>query len=222
MPNYYPDPNRNPYRVSREPVREAPVERKAQSTIDFDTQRICPSCGKIIKISHNFCKFCGVDLNYIPALGESDRTLKELSSAALTDLDFEVRKDAISSLAELGENEILGVLTYALMNDLHELVRKEAADKLGNIHNNISLDILAKALKDKSPIVRKAAIEALKKIKKLNQPVKHTKEEKPPEKETKAQDETPMDSDNEFNDDSDQETSELKEIDSDDDELYKL
>ena len=139
MPNYYPDPNRNPYRVSREPVREAPIERKAQSTIDFDTQRICPSCGKIIKISHNFCKFCGVDLNYIPALGESDRTLKELSIAALTDLDFEVRKDAISSLAELGENEILGVLTYALMNDLHELVRKEAADKLGNIHNNITL-----------------------------------------------------------------------------------
>jgi hypothetical protein len=218
MPNYYPDPNRNPYRVSREPVREPVVERRTSSIVDFDTQRICPSCGKIIKISHNFCKFCGVDLNYIPALGESDRTLKELSIAALTDQDFEVRKDAIASLAELGEKEILGVLTYALMNDLHELVRKEAAEKLGNIHDNISLDVLARALKDKSPIVRKAAIEALKEIKKFNKPVKQPKVGGAPEIEPKSQEDKKQDLDEDSDED---EPPTLKEIEPNDDDAYK-
>jgi hypothetical protein len=219
MPNYYPDPNRNPYRVSKEPVREPVVEKRASNIVDFDTQRICPSCGKLIKINHNFCKFCGVDLNYIPALGESDRTLKELSIAALTDPDFEVRKDAIATLAELGEKEILGVLTYALMNDLHEQVRKEAADKLGNIHDNISLDVLAKALKDKSPIVRKAAIEALKEIKKFNKPIKQPKVETTTEAEPKNQEDTKQDLDDDY---SEEETSSLKEIESNDEDVYKF
>jgi hypothetical protein len=232
MPNYYPDPNKNPYRVSREPVRQPIAEKVSQARVDFDTQRICPSCGKLIKISHNFCKFCGVDLSSIPALGESDRTLKELSITALTDLDFEVRKEAIASLEELGGKEILGVLTYVLLNDLHELVRKEAAEKLGNIHNPISLDILAKALKDKSPLVRKAAIEALKKIKKLNkpsQPEPFVKTEEQPKKQvTKQEEHIEVESENEANEyneedgDTEDNTPPLKEIEPTDDDMYRF
>jgi hypothetical protein len=219
MPNYYQDPNKNPYRVSREPIRQPVAEKISPTGVDFNTQRICPYCGKLIKISHNFCKYCGVDLSSIPPLGESDRTLKELAITAISDLDFEVRKDAIASLDELGGNEILGVLTYALLTDLHELVRKEAADKLGNIHNPISLDILAKALKDKSPLVRKAAIEALKKVKKMNQPTPAIKKEEEPMKESfKQEEKTDEDLDNK----SDVDTPPLKDIEPKDDDMYKL
>jgi hypothetical protein len=172
MPSNYPDPNKNPYRVSKEPVQKPIAPKVARSSIDFETQRVCPSCGKLIKLNHNFCKFCGVDLSSIEPLGNSDRTLKELANAALKDPSPEVRKEAIDTLGELGENEVLGVLTYVLLNDPDERVRKEAASELGEIHNPISLDVLAKALKDRSPIVRKEAIEGLKKIKKENKPEK--------------------------------------------------
>ena len=175
---YNPNRGKNPYRVSREPVRESTPAKFATSSIDFDTQRICASCGKIIKISHNFCKFCGVDLSGIQPLGYSDRTLKELANTALTDPDPGVRKDAVDTLGDLGESEVLGVFSYILLNDSDESVRKEAADELGDYHHPHSLDVLAKALKDKSPIVRKEAIEGLKKIKKKNKPEKIEKEDK--------------------------------------------
>ncbi|NVM44330.1 MAG: HEAT repeat domain-containing protein [Candidatus Lokiarchaeota archaeon] len=167
-----PNQGKNPYRVNREPEHEPAPTSFAKDGINFDTQRICPSCGKVIKIGHNFCKFCGVDLSSIRPLGYSDRTLKELANTALTDPDPGVRKDAVDTLGDLGEAEVLGVFAYILMNDSDELVRKEAADELGDYHHPHSLDILAKALKDKSPIVRKEAIEGLKKIKKKNIPEK--------------------------------------------------
>ncbi|MFX0048863.1 MAG: HEAT repeat domain-containing protein [Candidatus Hermodarchaeota archaeon] len=170
--NYNPNQGKNPYRVNREPVRESSPSKFASPSIDFDIQRICPACGKIIKISHNFCKFCGVDLSAIHPIGYSDRTLKELANTALTDPDPGVRKDAVDTLGDLGEAEVLGVFAYILLNDTDEMVRKEAADELGNYSHPHSLDILAKALKDKSPIVRKEAIEGLKKIKKKNKPEK--------------------------------------------------
>lgn len=181
---YNPNQGSNPYRVNREPVRESNPSRRSPSYIDFDTQRICPACGKIIKLSHNFCKFCGVDLSAIQPLGYSDRTLKQLAITALTDSDPGVRKDAVDTLGELGDAEVLGVFAYILLNDSNESVRKEAADELGDFHHPHSLDILAMALKDKSPIVRKEAIEGLKKIKKKNQPEKIEAEyrEKPEEK----------------------------------------
>ena len=175
---YNPNRGKNPYRVNREPVVESSPSRFAPSSIDFDTQRICPACGKVIKISHNFCKFCGVDLSAIQPLGYSDRTLKELANTALTDPDPGVRKDAVDTLGDLGDAEVLGVFAYILLNDSDESVRKEAADELGDAHHPHSLDILAKALKDKSPIVRKEAIEGLKKIKKKNKPEKIEKEDK--------------------------------------------
>jgi len=175
---YNPNRGKNPYRVNREPVVESTPNRFASSSIDFDTQRICPACGKVIKISHNFCKFCGVDLSAIQPLGYSDRTLKELANTALTDPDPGVRKDAVDTLGDLGEAEVLGVFAYILLNDSDESVRKEAADELGDAHHPHSLDILAKALKDKSPIVRKEAIEGLKKIKKKNKPEKIEKQDK--------------------------------------------
>ncbi len=187
-PTNYPDPNKNPYRVNREQVRESSQARFTKPSVDFENQRVCPSCGKAIKISHNFCKFCGKDLVGIQPLGYSDRTLKDLANTALTDPDPGVRKDAVDTLGELGDNEVLGVLAYILLNDAHELVRKEAADELGDLHHPHSLDVLAKALKDRSPSVRKEAIEGLKKIKQMNKPEKIDKKDKNLELGSEAQD----------------------------------
>ena len=46
--------------------------------IDFNTQRVCPACGKAIKIDHNFCKYCGVDLSEIEPIG-NDNILRPLA-----------------------------------------------------------------------------------------------------------------------------------------------
>ncbi|MFX0031314.1 MAG: HEAT repeat domain-containing protein [Candidatus Hermodarchaeota archaeon] len=163
---YYRPSEENPYKVKNTPSGTQNKAQSKDSPIDFKTARICPACGKIIKISHNFCKFCGIDLSTIIPLGNSDRTLIELAKTALTDPNADVRRDAVDTIGDLGENDVLGILTYILINDIDALVRKEAADELGNKHNSISIDILTKTLKDRSPIVRKQAIEALKKIKK--------------------------------------------------------
>ena len=173
---------KNPYKINREPASEPTPTSFAKTRVDFETQRICASCGKVIKIEHNFCKFCGVDLSGIQPLGYSDRTLKELANTALTDTNPGVRKDAVDTLGELGESEVIGVFAYILLNDRDEIVRKEAADELGDFHHPHSLDVLAKALKDPSPIVRKEAIEGLKKIKKKNRPEKKIETNKEEEK----------------------------------------
>jgi len=157
--NFRPDPNVNPYRV-----RQAPTPPK-RSFIDFNTRRICPACGKDIKIIHSFCKYCGVDLSAIEPIGK-DEISKQLATTAVTDPDPEVRKEAVDTLGDFGDNTVLGVLTYVLLNDPDENVRKEAADELGNLHHPYSLNVLAKALKDESALVRKEAIKGLKKIKK--------------------------------------------------------
>lgn len=168
--NYNPPPGENPYRVRNVPTNTPKPLKPKDNPIDFEISRICPICGKVIKINHNFCKFCGVDLSSITPLGNSDRTLIELAKTALTDPNADVRRDAVDTIGDLGESEVLGILTYILLNDVDALVRKEAADEIGNKYNPISIDILTKALKDRSPIVRKEAIEGLKKIKKMNKP----------------------------------------------------
>ena len=167
--NYRPQTEQNPYRVKK--VAPSP----SKSFIDFNTQRVCPACGKAIKISHNFCKFCGVDLSAIEAIGSSDEISKQLAITAVTDPDPEVRKEAVDTLGSFGEKKVLGVLSYVLLNDSNEEVRKEAADELGDLHHPYSMDVLAKALKDESPLVRKEAIEGLKKIKKKIKPEKQHK-----------------------------------------------
>ena len=168
--NYNAPPGENPYRVRNTPTNTPKPVKPKDNPIDFQLNRICPICGKVIKINHNFCKFCGVDLSSIIPLGDSDKTLVELAKAALTDPNADVRRDAVDTIGDLGGPEVLGILTYILLNDVDALVRKEAADEIGNKHNPISIDILTKALKDRSPIVRKEAIEGLKKIKKMNKP----------------------------------------------------
>ncbi len=161
--NFRADPSVNPYRVKTSPTSPR------RDLIDFNTRRICPACGRDIKISHNFCKYCGVDLSEIEPIG-NDEISKQLAMTAVSDPDPEVRKEAIDTLGDFEEKSILGVLTYVLMNDPDENVRKAAADELGDIHHPYSLDALAKALKDESAIVRKEAIEGLKKIKKNIKP----------------------------------------------------
>jgi hypothetical protein len=156
--NFRPDPNVNPYRV-----KQAPPPKR--DFIDFNTRRICPACGRDIKIEHNFCKYCGVDLNEIEPIGK-DEISKQLAITAVSDPDPDVRKEAVDTLGDFGDTRVLGVLTYVLLNDPDENVRKEAADELGDLHHPYSLDALSKALKDESAIVRKEAIEGLKKIKK--------------------------------------------------------
>lgn len=152
------NPNSNPYRVGN-PNREF---------IDFNTQRVCPSCGKAIKIDHNFCKYCGVDLSDIKPIGHSDNISKQLAITAVTDPDASVRKQALDTLGSFKDDSLLGVLTYVLFNDPDPTCRKEAADELGDIHHPYSLEALAAALKDEDAEVRKEAIEGLKKIKEKN------------------------------------------------------
>ena len=209
---------KNPYRVNKEPVIEPPPTSFAKPGVDFETQRICVSCGKAIKIGHNFCKFCGVDLSGIQPLGYSDRTIKELANTALTDPNPGVRKDAVDTLGELGENEVLGVFAYILLNDRDAIVRKEAADELGDYAHPHSLDVLAKALKDPSPIVRKEAIEGLKKIKKKNKPEIKIEAEKEEEKTLE-----PVENEQESEEESEEETEEetLKEIEVEGEDSYE-
>jgi len=192
--NFRPDPNLNPYKIKESPS----ITRRA--FIDFNTQRVCPACGKAIKISHNFCKYCGVDLSAIEPIGNSDEISKQLAITAVTDPDAEVRKEAIDTLGDFGEIKVLGVLTFVLLNDPDENVRKEACDELGDIHHPYSLEALAKALKDESAIVRKEAIEGLKKIKKKTKP-KEFDEGKPESRENKEDKQKPEEKSKESNTD---------------------
>lgn len=160
---FQPDFNTNPYRIKQTP---SPSKR---AFVDFNTRRICPACGHDIKIDHSFCKYCGIDLSAIEPVGR-DEISKQLAITAVSDPDPGVRQEAVNTLGDFGDIRVLGVLTHVLLNDLDENVRKEAADELGDLHHPISLDVLAKALKDESALVRKEAIEGLKKIKKKNKP----------------------------------------------------
>jgi hypothetical protein len=175
----YPNPNKNPYVVKTKSNETRDQSNKQITQIDFNINRICPSCGKIISLKHNFCKFCGMDLAGLQPMQTGDRTVRELAKTALTDPNADVRTDAVSTLGDFGEYEVLGVLAYILLNDPNESVRREAAEKIGDLHHIISLDILAKSLKDRSSIVRKEAIEGLKKIKKKNEPQKRDFIEEP-------------------------------------------
>ena len=161
-----PNPNNNPYRVRNPGNPHNNPGNPGIQFIDFNTQRICPACGQIIKLSHNFCKFCGVDLSRIEAIGNSDEISKQLAITAVTDTDAEVRREAVDTLGDIGDTKVLGVLTYVMLHDPDPEVRREAVDELGDLHHPYSLDALAKALKDESAQVRKEAIEGLKKIKK--------------------------------------------------------
>lgn len=156
----------NPYRIRNE---QAPPEKRSspRAPLDFSIHRICPACGKIIKMTHSFCKFCGTNISSISPIGLSDEVTKTLADTAISDPNPDVRKSAVASIGEFGETDVIGLLSYILLNDPDETVRKEAASELGKLHHPYSLDVLAKALKDKSALVRKEAIEGLKNIKKM-------------------------------------------------------
>lgn len=185
--------NDNPYKTKQ-------THPPKTGFIDFNTRRICPACGRDIKITHNFCKYCGVDLSMIEPIGKDDIS-KHLAATAVTDPDPGVRLEAVDTLGSFGDKKVLGVLTYVLLNDPDENVRKEAADELGDLHHPYSLDTLTKALKDESPLVRKEAIEGLKKIKKKIKP-KKLDEGKPESREHEKDKPEPLETDEENNTDS--------------------
>ncbi len=162
---YGTDPTSNPYRAGNNP---------SGSFIDFSTQRVCPACGKAIKMDHNFCKYCGVDLSAIEAIG-NDNILRPLAMTAATDPNADVRKEALDTIGSFKEKKALGLLTYVLFNDPDPRCRKEAAGELGDLHHPYSLEALTKALQDKDPEVRKEAIEGLKKIKEHTKSKEHKK-----------------------------------------------
>lgn len=167
--NFNPNQGENPYRVRN--TSPAPNPPSNRMFLDFNIQRICPRCGSTqININHNFCKFCGTDLSAIDPIGNSDEISKQLAVTAATDPDPEIRKQAVDTLGDFGDTKVLGILTYVLFNDPSDEVRAEAADELGDLHHLYSLDALTKALKDPSALVRKEAIEGLKKIKNKNKP----------------------------------------------------
>jgi HEAT repeat protein len=152
---------------------------KMKTFMDFNVQRVCPSCGKILKLEHNFCKYCGVDLSGVDAMGRSHDPISiNLANTAVTDPDPGIRKEALDTLGDFKDSKILGILTLVLLNDPDENVRCEAADELGDLHHPYSLSALSLALKDRSAIVRKEAIEGLKKIKEKNKEKKVEKQAK--------------------------------------------
>jgi len=153
-----------------EAVHEIKSEIFIDFNIDFNTERVCPGCAKILQLAHNICKYCGKDLSEIKAIGNSsDSIVKDLAISAVTDPSPDVRKEAVDAIGNFGDKNVLGVLTYILLNDPDENVRKKAADELGNLHHPFSIGALSLALKDESSLVRKKAIEGLKKIKKKNE-----------------------------------------------------
>jgi hypothetical protein len=181
------NPNTNPYR-SRTNPNPSESQTPSGDFIDFNTQRICPSCGRFVKKEHNFCKYCGVDLSDIPPIGDDDEVSKQLAITSLSDPDPEVRKEAVDTLGNFKDIKVLGVLTYILLHDQSDIVRREAADEIGDLHHPYSLEALTKALKDPSPLVRKEAIEGLKKIKEKTKEKDH-KKGKPEEREIEKEDE---------------------------------
>ncbi len=186
--NFTPNSNNNPYKVGNSPTPQQTSGNPSGTFIDFNTQRVCPACGKAININHNFCKFCGVDLSEIEPIGKSqDKITIQLAITAVTDPDASVRKEALDTLGSFKDKKILGVLTYVLFHDPDPECRKEAADELGDLHHPYSLEALAAALKeDENAEVRKEAIEGLKKIKEKNKPKKQDKG-KPKEKIEKSE-----------------------------------
>jgi hypothetical protein len=231
--NFYPNPKNNPYRVKYQSNERTNEVNFNSTRIDFNSNRICPSCGMIISLKHNFCKFCGVDLSGLRPMQDADRTMQELAKTALTDPNADVRKEAVDTIGDFGEYEVLGVLAYILLNDPDESVRKQAAEELGDLHHVISLDVLAKALKDRSPIVRKEAIEGLKKIKEKNKPEKRTEEkeskavkreieEEMEEKKLEVKQEDAVQKIEEEKEEEESEEEPLKEIESEDGDYYKL
>ncbi len=136
--------------------------------IEFSEKRFCPGCGEIVFLEAEQCNGCDMALNEFGTMSDADEISLQFAKTALTDLDPQVRKEAIDSLGSFEKKRMLGLLSYILFNDPDEEVRKEAADEMGDIHDPSSLDVLKKAMKDKSGVVRKEVISALKKIKKKN------------------------------------------------------
>jgi HEAT repeat protein len=90
---------------------------------------------------------------------------EEALKMAVSDSDWEVRKEALSALIKSGPT--LAVLKQAIEFNSAEL-RELAAVRLGEMENPETIEILIAVSKDDEELVRLRAINALKK--KLNQP----------------------------------------------------
>ncbi len=90
---------------------------------------------------------------------ETDLALPVLFQA-LTDSRHSVRKNAVSSLAKIGDARAVQPLIRALQ-DTNEGVRRRAAEALGRIGDVRAVEPLIRVLKDADDLVRQAAAEAL-------------------------------------------------------------
>jgi len=81
-------------------------------------------------------------------------------SLALTDGDANVRADAVSTLAEIRDDQAAAALAMAALNDGDSSVRQEAVYTLGAIGGETGIRGLQQALIDSNPEIREAAIRA--------------------------------------------------------------
>jgi HEAT repeat protein len=88
------------------------------------------------------------------------RAVPELTSIALHDPDATVRREAIYSLADVGDTADKAVIGQAL-TDPDPRVRKAAIEVLTGLGDDDSASMLATALNDADPRIRMDAVDAL-------------------------------------------------------------
>ncbi len=96
-----------------------------------------------------------------PIIISKKKSSLESLSIALNDEDFDVREEALYSLAELKDERSIDLLTEALLNDKDGEIRAIAAMILGSIGSEIDIDSLIHALQDEDSEVRLSAVEAI-------------------------------------------------------------
>ena len=110
---------------------------------------------------------------YHEGLMYAKKTIKEIGEPAIEPLikalkyrDAWIRMESASMLGEIKDARAVKPLIQALLEDENKFVREHAARALGDIGDSRAVEPLIKALKDEDSVVRKAAKNALKEIKK--------------------------------------------------------
>jgi HEAT repeat protein len=86
-------------------------------------------------------------------------------TAMLKHSSSHTRSTAVRTLAQLGQEEVVGAIAELLFTDPFPYVRCDACSALGEIASSLAIAYLAVAVKDSDRSVRTAALRALRKIK---------------------------------------------------------